>query len=50
MGRLITGVHLTFGAGVGTGMELAGSAGMGTGTNNLSVAEGLRVACSREQT
>ena len=39
-----TGVHLPFGAGMGTGME------MGAETNGLGVAGGLRVACSWGQT
>ena len=39
-----TGVHLPFGAGMGTGTE------MGAETNGLGVAGGLRAACSRERT
>ena len=41
-----TRAHLTFGVGMGMGTELVVSAGAGTGTNILSVAGGLRVACS----
>ena len=36
-----TGVHLPFGAGMGTGMEA------GVGTNGFGVAGGLRAACSQ---